>query len=221
MFQSKLANVLFSVELQRRLEGLQQEKRRINSRSAAKRVLAANAVHPGNVQTEVRMHGNVCLCLCGIKRRERTTLFLPPPPPHKVTRNMPPVLYWGQRLCSPFFLLYQKTPPLGAYTTVHVATSPALRGVGGQYFVNGRPTEDVNPLVKDAGVAERLWAVSEAAVGLGDGGSGGEGEGTPARGRARRRRSSVDAKADGGKRSPPPQRRRRSLRRTASKGKLD
>jgi hypothetical protein len=50
----------------------------------------------------------------------------------QVTRNMPFILYWGQRLCSPLFLLYQKTAPAGAYTTVHVATAPNLRGTGGR-----------------------------------------------------------------------------------------
>lgn len=135
---------------------------------------------------------------------------------------MPPLLYWGQRLFSPLFLLYQKTPPLGAYTTVHVATSPTLRGVGGRYFVNSEATDDVNTLVNDPRVGERLWAVSEAAVGLeGDGGVS-----TPSRnggGRRRRRRSSsVGGGKDGvnkERRSLTPQR-RRSLRRAASKGKL-
>ena len=50
--QSKLANVLFTAEIQRRLAGLEQGKRKITSRST--RVLTANAVHPGNVHTEVR-----------------------------------------------------------------------------------------------------------------------------------------------------------------------
>lgn len=89
---------------------------------------------------------------------------------------MPPLLYWGQRLCSPFFLLYQKTPPLGAYTTVHAATAPELRGAGGQYFVNSRATDDVSPLAHDAAVGERLWAESERACGLlGEGEGGGVG----------------------------------------------
>lgn len=50
-----------------------------------------------------------------------------------MTRNMPWLLYWGQRLFSPLFILYQKTPPAGAYTSVHVATSPSLQGIGGKY----------------------------------------------------------------------------------------
>lgn len=45
---------------------------------------------------------------------------------------MPFLLYWGQRLFKPLFLLYQKTAPAGAYTTVHVASSPKLQGVGGR-----------------------------------------------------------------------------------------
>lgn len=84
----------------------------------------------------------------------------------QVTRNMPFLLLWGQRLFAPIFLLYQKTPPLGAYTTVHVATSPSLKGVGGQYFVNSEATTDVSPLAADGRLRERLWVMSETACRL-------------------------------------------------------
>ncbi len=159
---------------------------------------------------------------------------------------MPLLLYWGQRLLSPLFLLYQKTPPLGAYTTVHAATCPGLRGVGGRYFVNSQATEDFNPLARDLAVGERLWAASEAAVGLVEeedspGAVGGVGAGKKgggggsARTPPRRRRKSLGGDGDGGgdgrkkgganggdgggNRATTPQR-RRSLRRTPSKGKL-
>lgn len=156
---------------------------------------------------------------------------------------MPPLLYWGQRLFSPLFLLYQKTPPLGAYTTVHVATCPKLRGVGGQYFVNSQPTDDVHPLARDPTAGERLWAVSEAAVGLGGGGQGnghGNGNGhvgavgTPSRARHRKALPSSSSSGGGGggggdgsvgkgkgsgSRSSTPQR-RRGPRKSPFKGKL-
>lgn len=45
---------------------------------------------------------------------------------------MPTLLRLGQVVCKPLFMLYQKNPRAGAYTTVHVATSPQLRATGGK-----------------------------------------------------------------------------------------
>jgi NAD(P)-dependent dehydrogenase (short-subunit alcohol dehydrogenase family) len=63
-----------------------------------------------------------------------------------------------------------KTPEQGAATSVLLATSPLLEGVGGRYFVNcneaevvSRRTDDmtgVAPFALDAANAERLWDVS-------------------------------------------------------------
>lgn len=141
--QSKLANVLFTFELQRRLEVLQSDEANKVGRKgergggdlAVRRVVTANAVHPGNVQTEV-------------------------------ARNMPWYLYWGQRICSPILWCFSKNPAQGAYTSVHVATSPALRGIGGKFFVNCDVTGDVSAVARDPSVAGRLWAMSEEACGL-------------------------------------------------------
>jgi len=103
---------------------------------------------------------------------------------------MPPLFRWGQILFRPVFKLYQKDPKAGAYTTVHVATAPELRGVGGRlvgdgigwdvhvdltrsliqmmhwghfrrYFVNCEPTNDVHRLAYDRVVGKRLWELSE------------------------------------------------------------
>jgi NAD(P)-dependent dehydrogenase (short-subunit alcohol dehydrogenase family) len=71
-----------------------------------------------------------------------------------------------------------KSVEQGAATSVLVATSPALEGVGGRYFedcnqalpVDGTPTElaamrgGVAPYARDAGLAERLWDLSMTAV---------------------------------------------------------
>lgn len=184
--QSKLANVLFTVELQRRFAALQRDRRKImgglrgGGAAAGGRSLTANAVHPGNVQTEV-------------------------------TRNMPPLLYWGQKLCSPIFRAYQKTPPAGAYTTVHVATSPALRGVGGKYFVNSEATEDMSTLALDPALGERLWEISEEVCGLG-GGGGGAGGGSPAKKAAVKGNNGKNGTNAGSSKSPA---RRRSTRRAS------
>lgn len=137
--QSKLANVLFTFELQRRLDALQRDRAKILGRRGGRggggKVMTANAVHPGNVQTEV-------------------------------ARNMAWLFYWGQRLCSPLLWCFSKNPSQGAYSSVHVATAPSLRGVGGLYFVNSEATDDVSAVARDPVVAERLWEMSEEVCGL-------------------------------------------------------
>lgn len=68
----------------------------------------------------------------------------------------------------------QKTPPQGAATSVLLATSPLLEGIGGRYFedcneaavVAKRPADylGVAPYALDAGNAERLWTMAESLV---------------------------------------------------------
>lgn len=53
----------------------------------------------------------------------------------------------------------------GAFTSVHVATSSDLDGVGGKYFANCDFCR-VSPLSKDRKLAERLWKESEILTGL-------------------------------------------------------
>lgn len=69
-----------------------------------------------------------------------------------------------------------KTTEQGASTSVLLATSPLLEGIGGRYFVNNqeavvvdRPTTDmtgVAPYALDPANAERLWDVSQELLGL-------------------------------------------------------
>ncbi|KAA1397715.1 SDR family NAD(P)-dependent oxidoreductase [Aeromicrobium ginsengisoli] len=70
----------------------------------------------------------------------------------------------------------RKTPEQGASTSVLLATSPLLEGIGGRYFVDNqeavvvdRPTNDmtgVAPYALDAANAERLWDVSLELLGV-------------------------------------------------------
>jgi NAD(P)-dependent dehydrogenase (short-subunit alcohol dehydrogenase family) len=70
----------------------------------------------------------------------------------------------------------RKTTEQGASTSVLLATSPLLEGVGGRYFVNNqeavvvdRPTNDmtgVAPYALDPANAERLWDVSRELLGI-------------------------------------------------------
>lgn len=76
--------------------------------------------------------------------------------------------YVGDKMVSPPEL--HKTPEQGAATSVLLATSPLLEGIGGRYFANcneqaliTRPTADmtgVAPYALDPANAERLWEVS-------------------------------------------------------------
>ena len=76
--------------------------------------------------------------------------------------------YVGDKMVTP--LERQKTPEQGAATSVLLATSPLLEGVGGRYFAEcteqalvAQPTADltgVAPYALDPGNADRLWEVS-------------------------------------------------------------
>lgn len=82
----------------------------------------------------------------------------------------------GGKLATPVDL--QKTPAQGASTTLLLATSPQLDGLGGRYFNDNQeavPTDhrpaDVTELVNsvanyalDPDAADRLWALAEAAT---------------------------------------------------------
>jgi NAD(P)-dependent dehydrogenase (short-subunit alcohol dehydrogenase family) len=109
--QSKLANLLFTRELARRLAG---------------RDLAVNAVHPGAVATGWG-------------------------------RNLPGILGKVIALGAPLL----RSPEKGARTTLHVATSPRLRGVTGKYFSDCRERTP-SKAARDDAAALRLWQISEA-----------------------------------------------------------
>ena len=64
-------------------------------------------------------------------------------------------------LLRPFF----RTAEGGAATSVHLASSPAVEGVTGRYFVDCREKLP-SPAARDAAAARRLWDVSERLTGL-------------------------------------------------------
>jgi len=59
-------------------------------------------------------------------------------------------------------------PEHGALTSVHLAVSPDVAGVSGQYFDNGRPVRS-SALTYDRPVQERLWKMAEDLTGNGSG----------------------------------------------------
>jgi NAD(P)-dependent dehydrogenase (short-subunit alcohol dehydrogenase family) len=113
--QSKLANILFTVELARRLEGTG---------------VTANCLHPGLVGSDFGSRSGGLFSL-------------------------------GWRIMRPFVL----SPERGARTSVHLATSPEVAGVTGRYFVRSR-TAEPSQAARDAGLARRLWELSERMTGL-------------------------------------------------------
>lgn len=107
--RSKLANLLFTYELDRRL---------------AEQPVTVNAFHPGLVGTEF-------------------------------ARNNGLLARIAMRLVRPFLL----APEQGAETGIYLASSPAVEGVSGKYYVRKRPQQSSSESY-DESVARRLWDVS-------------------------------------------------------------
>ena len=113
--QSKLALVLFTRELSRRLEGTG---------------VTANSLHPGAVATNI----------------------------------------WGSTLGPASFLgritrLFMLSPERGAQTQVYLASSPEVASVSGEYFER-KVEKKSSAESHDQALAEKLWDVSAAMVGL-------------------------------------------------------
>ena len=109
--RSKLANVLFTYELGRRL---------------GDKNVTVNAVHPGHVTTDIW----------------KTNFSI-----------IGPALKWVMGL-------FALTPEQGADNTIYLASSPAVEGITGKYFVKREPVQS-SPVSYDEKVARRLWEVSQ------------------------------------------------------------
>jgi hypothetical protein len=57
------------------------------------------------------------------------------------------------------------SPEQGAETLIYLASSPAVQGVTGKYFVKKRPVKS-SKASYDQAVALRLWQLSEQLTGL-------------------------------------------------------
>ena len=113
--QSKLANILFTYELARRLEGSG---------------ITANCLHPGVIAT-------------------------------RLGSNNGPLA----RLAPPILRLFFRSPEEGAATSVHLASSPEVEGVSGQYFVDCRPARSSRESHNEA-TARCLWEISARMTGI-------------------------------------------------------
>ncbi len=72
---------------------------------------------------------------------------------------------WAQvlvRILGTFF----RTPEQGAATSIYLASSPAVAGVSGKYFMNGKERRSSKASYDDA-AAKRLWDISAQMTGIG------------------------------------------------------
>lgn len=115
---SKLANILFTTELARRLEGTG---------------VTVNALHPGLTSTGFG-------------------------------RNNPGFL---MKIMGVVIPLIARSPEKGAETSIYLASSTAVQGITGKYFVDCKDTQPA-PQAADRVVAIRLWDVSTQMVHLVD-----------------------------------------------------
>ncbi|MGA8712756.1 MAG: SDR family oxidoreductase [Roseiarcus sp.] len=109
--RSKLANILFTRELARRLAGTG---------------VTANCLHPGVVATRF-----------GDASGGWTSRFMP------------------------LVRMFAISPEQGADTIIHLASSPEVQGVTGQYFVK-RKIAQPSAAARDDAAAKQLWEASEA-----------------------------------------------------------
>lgn len=114
--ESKLANILFTRELAKTLEGSG---------------VTVNALHPGVIASEFARGGDVGWLS----------------------------FFW--RLGAPFM----KTSAQGAATTIHLASSPDVSGITGEYFVDARQVKP-NRAARDDEAARRLWEESERLIAM-------------------------------------------------------
>ncbi|KAK8395134.1 hypothetical protein O3P69_006108 [Scylla paramamosain] len=86
-----------------------------------------------------------------------------------------PGIVWGEpylcgqgvlaRLCTAFLYCVARTPEEGAQTLVHAAVSRQGAELSGAFFTNCTETK-LTGLAADAGLAKKVWEVSEGLVGL-------------------------------------------------------
>jgi len=117
--QSKLANIMFTNELARRVAGSG---------------VTANAVHPGVVRTSFGAEDQA----------------------------------WFFTLMSGVIRPFLKTPAQGAETPIYLASSPAVGGANGQFFINRKP-KTASKTAYDTEVSARLWKISADLVGISPG----------------------------------------------------
>ncbi|XP_072051092.1 retinol dehydrogenase 12-like [Amphiura filiformis] len=127
--RSKVANILFTKELARRLEGTG---------------VSAFALHPGFIKTDIF---NKSTEFVGISRF---------------------ALYLVLILYRSVLAIIGIDEEAGAQTTLYCALEESLPKLSGGLFDNCRLTKEITKVVRDAGMAKKLWEVSCQATGIED-----------------------------------------------------
>ncbi|EKX45651.1 hypothetical protein GUITHDRAFT_152655 [Guillardia theta CCMP2712] len=137
--QSKLANILFTKELQRRL--------------GADSPVSAAAVHPGVVRTELGRNfflpPELCSSLGSVDCKGQ----------------LPPAALVAGAVLLPLAVYTSRDPAQGAQTQVRCSVDPELKGkLGGRYFRDCHEAAP-SPAAQDASAALKLWEISEELTG--------------------------------------------------------
>ena len=116
--QAKLADVLFTYELARRLDGTN---------------VTVNCLHPGAVRT-------------GSIYKDKNASFI-------------------MKTMYKFFSVFFKSPEKGAETSVYLASSPEVKNVTGEYFIDKKIKKSVEKTY-DRDLQDKLWKISVSLTGL-------------------------------------------------------
>lgn len=72
---------------------------------------------------------------------------------------------WYQGLIDRIMGLFASTPAQAARSSIYLASSPAVQGITGAYFVKEKQ-KDMAPKCRDAALRKELWRISEQLTGL-------------------------------------------------------
>lgn len=173
--QSKLANILFTYELSRRIAS--------GALSGGSGNVTANCLHPGVVRTELPRYLMedpdapmsrliTALATPFTLSPEQVPVPIHCAPPHLYDSPCRPCVPQAIRAhpsCTRISLFNCATGHCccccclraqGARTSIYLASSPDVEGVSGKYFDSCRPVSS-NPASYDTTTAARLWDVSE------------------------------------------------------------
>jgi NAD(P)-dependent dehydrogenase (short-subunit alcohol dehydrogenase family) len=137
--QSKLANMLYSQELQRRAD-------------AAGLAWQVSCLHPGVVQTDLGRYMMGSSCSDG---DDETRVLLQPPSVPGVAADL------ANRAAG----LFLKTPAQGATTQIYLASGASSAPPRAQYYVDCEP-RPVTAYARDRSAARQLWEESEERAGV-------------------------------------------------------
>jgi len=140
--QSKLANVLFSRELSRRLA---------ESKDGA--TVSTASCHPGVVRTELGRNFFIPPSMCDAAGSV------------ECKGQLPTVAMYAGAVALPFMIYSTKDVHQGAMTQVRLAADPELKGkLGGNFFMDCAEAGTSGP-GRDMVAAARLWKISEELTG--------------------------------------------------------